>query len=207
VLQDDAGQLIPQEEDPHKHAEAHGGGGGGHKPAGGPGASSANINNDASKGAAAVKRMESFIGEISTDAVRRRSVVDASVNASRTPSSANININTARRPSSIVIEQKQLSSTNVASARSATSGGGAEAESHVTVAMSVRPLRLMPRPHRPAPPHPPCLFVHVLAQGNTNLGSRSSLRAFSSTNLRPATPASVATARAAATSNARPRMI
>jgi hypothetical protein len=82
VLQDDAGQLIPQEEgDPHKHAEAHGGGGGGHKPAGGPGASSANINNDASKGAAAVKRMESFIGEISTDAVRRRSVVDASVNA------------------------------------------------------------------------------------------------------------------------------
>jgi len=145
VLQDDAGQLIPQEEgDPHKHAEAHGGGGGGHKPAGGPGASSANINNDASKGAAAVKRMESFIGEISTDAVRRRSVVDASVNASRTPSSANININTVRRPSSIVIEQKQLSSTNVASARgSATSGGGGgEAESHVTVAMSVRTVPL-----------------------------------------------------------------
>ena len=38
---------------------------------------------EASKGNAAVKRMESFVGEVAKDAVRRQSVVQASNNAAR----------------------------------------------------------------------------------------------------------------------------
>ena len=112
------------------------------------------------KGSAAVKRMESFVGDIAKDAARRSTLTEASINAVRSASQAGITANRNTSVAKINGVQRRTSDVNVVIASSA----------------------------------------------NSNLGSRSDLRGFSSTNLRPSTPAAAAAARRGS-STSRPRMI